>query len=60
VNTWLSQSRKFLNANAANKFMKFAKFAHSRYSRSKSADLSSDFEKTIGVNILKKKLTRKI
>jgi hypothetical protein len=35
-------------ATDANKFMKFAKFAHSR---SKSADLLSDFEKTIFVRV---------
>jgi hypothetical protein len=46
---WLSQSLRILNANAANLRMtrinseKIAKFAHSRYSRSKSANLSSDF-----------------
>ena len=62
---WLSQSQRFLNANAANLRMmqinsgKFVKFAYSRYtctapnavrckcSRSKSVNLSSDFEKTI-------------
>jgi len=53
TDTWLSQSRRFLNANYANQRMmriyprKFAKFAYSWHSRSKPAGLSGDFEKTI-------------
>ena len=50
---WLSQSRKFLNANYVNIQMtrinrgKLANFAPSHYSRSKTGNLSSNNEKTI-------------
>ncbi len=51
--TRLSQNQEILNENAANLRVaqinpwKFAKFAHSPFSRSKTADLSGDFEKTM-------------
>jgi hypothetical protein len=55
IGAWLEQSQKNLNANAANLRMtqitqrKFVKFAHLRYSRSKSANLSSDFATAIAI-----------